>query len=99
MVVQNGDGSVEFRFYRPNASAVFLAGDFNGWRRDCLAMRREADGWWVYTLFLAPGTYQFKYCVDGDWFLDYASFGLERGPFGWNSVVYVASKTPQTQAA
>ncbi len=93
MVTQYGDGSVEFRFYRPGAKSVTLVGDFNAWQRGSFPMKPDGKGWWRYCLRLAPGTYQFKYYADGEWFLDYAAFGLERGPFGWNSVVYVDSRT------
>ena len=34
-------GSVEFRFYRPAADSVALAGDFNGWSTR-FPMRRDA---------------------------------------------------------
>ena len=32
---------------------------------------------------------QFRYLGDGQWYTDYAAFGLEYGPFGMNSVVKV----------
>ena len=99
MTVTHGDGSVEFCFYRPSARAVALAGDFNGWQKTGFPMTCDADGWWRYRLHLAPGTHQFKYCADGEWFLDYAAFGLEPGPFGWNSVVCVDAPARATQAA
>jgi 1,4-alpha-glucan branching enzyme len=89
MVTRTPDGTIEFKFYRPELSQVSLAGDFNGWHRAALPMEREPDGWWRYRLRLAPGVYQFKYFGDGEWYTDYAAFGLERGPLGWNSVVRV----------
>ncbi len=99
MVLQCDDGALEFRFYRPGARFVSLAGDFNAWQKTCFPMKPEGDGWWHYRLRLAPGVYQFKYYADGEWFLDYAAFGLERGPFGWNSVVHVAQPLSTSQAA
>ena len=99
MVVQCSDGAVEFRFYRPNAQSVALAGDFNAWQKQCFPMKADGEGWWSYRLYLSPGVYQFKYFVDGEWFLDYAAFGLERGPFGWNSVVCIEQRNSQIRAA
>lgn len=99
MIFQHEDGAVEFRFYRPGVQSVALAGDFNGWQETCFPMRPDGEGWWTYRLHLAPGTYQFKYHVDGEWFLDYAAFGLERGPFGWNSVVQVDQPLTKIRAA
>ena len=89
MVSPLNGGTVKFRFYRPDASYVSVAGDFNGWTPHAMAMERDNDGWWNYELRLAPGTYQFRYVADGQWYTDYAAFGLEHGPFGWNSVVKV----------
>lgn len=89
MVTQLPDGTVEFRFYRPGARHVTLAGEFNGWHKQSLPMRMGPDGWWRYQLRLAPGCYQFRYLADDEWHTDYAAFGLEHSPFGVNSVVRV----------
>lgn len=89
MVFQHSDGIVEFRFFRPEARSVSLAGDFNGWNKTSMPMVRGEDGWWRYQFRLAPGAYEFRYLADSHWFTDYAAFGLERGPYGWNSVVKV----------
>ena len=88
MVTQAPDGMIEFAFFRPHAHRVFLAGDFNEWQESFILQKDQA-GWWRCRLHLAPGIYQFRYQADGHWFNDYASFGLEKGPLGWNSVVKV----------
>ncbi len=93
MVTQLRNGIVEFRFCRPEARYVSLAGDFNGWNAESLPMTRCPDGWWRCRLRIAPGCYHFRYLSDGAWFLDYAAFGLDYGPFGLNSVVSVESPT------
>ena len=89
MVTQTRDGAVEFRFFCPAASVVTLAGEFNGWHQTSLPMTKGPDGWWRRQLRLAPGCYKFRYVGDGQWYTDYAAFGLEHGPFGPNSVVKV----------
>jgi hypothetical protein len=89
MVIQFRDGNVEFRFYRPEARSVSLTGDFNDWSRVSLPMRMGSDGWWRCQLRIAPGCYHFRYLSDGEWFLDYAAFGLDHGPRGLNSVVCI----------
>jgi 1,4-alpha-glucan branching enzyme len=81
---------VEFRFYRPSARQVWLAGDFNGWRNQELPMHQDEQGYWMARLRLPAGSYRFRYWADGAWFPDYAAFGLEAGPFGFDSVVRVA---------
>lgn len=102
MITHCRNGDVEFRFFRPNAQRVCLVGDFNGWRRSEAAMRKRGDGWWTCRLHLRPGAYQFQYLADGERYLDFAAFGVERGPLGgWNSVVVVwpANESENAQAA
>lgn len=79
----------EFRFYRPTARQAFIIGDFDNWSTDGLAMQRGPDGYWQASLSLPAGSYRFRYCADGQWFTDYAAFGLEMGPFGFDSVIRV----------
>ena len=92
MVCHESGREVEFRFFRPGAKQVFLVGDFNGWNSSGCPMIRATDGEWRCRLTLPEGSHQFKYLADGEWFLDYAAFGLEHGPYGMNSVVMVTPK-------
>jgi len=84
------DNFAEFRFFRPGATSVYLAGDFNGWRANQLRMTPAGDGYWVAGLRLARGTYRFGYLADGQWYADYAAFGVEAGPFGLDGVLRIA---------
>jgi cyclomaltodextrinase len=47
------------------ASTVVVAGSFNGWSRDSSPMRRGADGVWTATVTIAPGTWDYKFVLDG----------------------------------
>jgi 1,4-alpha-glucan branching enzyme len=89
MVTQRPDGTVQFEFFRPDAGHVSLAGEFNSWRTDGQRMKRGTDGWWRCDLRLMPGFYQFRYIADGQWYTDYAAFGVEPTPLGLNSVLKV----------
>lgn len=89
MVTVLTDGYTEFRFFRPEAANVFVAGDFNDWRTDQLKMARKDDGCWVLRLPLPAGDYRFRYLADGLWYTDYAAFGVEPGRFGMDSVCRV----------
>ena len=82
-------GAVEFSFFRPEAQNVFLVGDFNEWRTDQLPMTRKDGGYWHARVRLTPGVFKFRYLADGTWFTDYAAFGVEPGPFGYDSVLHV----------
>lgn len=83
---------VEFSFYRPQARQVFLVGDFNGWRHGELLMTHTGEGYWNASMNLPTGVFKFRYCADGQWFTDYAAFGIEPGPFGWDSVIHIAPR-------
>jgi len=80
---------VEFSFYRPGASQVHLAGDFNNWQGGQLAMVRGEDGYWHARVKLPAGEFRFRYCADGQWYTDFAAFGVEPGRFGMDSIVRV----------
>jgi len=80
---------VEFKFYRPSAKNVALAGDFNNWRVGELRMVRSEDGYWQAKMKLPVGEFRFRYCADGEWYADYAAFGVEPGRFGMDSIVRV----------
>lgn len=51
------------------AKEVHLCGDFNGWRTNEIKLQREGNGW-ITKYVLAPGNYQYKFFVDGQWTLD-----------------------------
>ncbi len=81
--------TAEFRFYRPRAHNVFLVGDFNSWDSKMLPMVRTADGHWLARVELPEGDFRFRYRADDEWFIDYAAFGLDTGPFGLDSIVHI----------
>lgn len=99
MVTQLPDGSVEFAYYRPSASNIALAGDFNGWRDDAHPMQCDERGWWRLKLALPPGEYRFKYLVDRkQWEADFAAFGVEMDANnGWTSVIHLSAKPAANQ--
>ena len=54
----------------PEAGKVFLAGDFNDWNGTIDRMRKVKGGSFRRKLPLTPGTYQYKFVVDGEWLAD-----------------------------
>ena len=62
---------VVVQYRDPAASDVRIAGDFNGWVPDKgVRSLIESDGEtrvWTKILRLPPGTYQYRYVVDGEW--------------------------------
>ncbi|NNF05359.1 MAG: hypothetical protein HKN21_01230 [Candidatus Eisenbacteria bacterium] len=60
-----------FTFVSPSASMVHLAGSFNDWSTTGDQLTKNAAGVWVITKPLDPGTYQYKFIVNGtDWKVD-----------------------------
>lgn len=51
----------------PNAEAVYLMGDFNGWNQRIHPMKQEADGIWRKTILVTPGRYEYRFLVDDRW--------------------------------
>jgi len=51
---------------------VLVAGSFNGWSTSKNPMQLK-DGVWTVDLVLAPGSYQYKLVLDGNWVLDPAN--------------------------
>ncbi len=59
----------EFRLGKADAQSVALAGEFNHWQAQ--AMKKQPDGSWTLTVPLAPGTYGYKFLVNGsEWLFD-----------------------------
>lgn len=68
---------------------IYLAANFNNWNPSdpkFLLKDDDGDGIWSITVKLAPGTYQYKYVVEGKWTQDtYAPSETADGFGGRNS--------------
>ena len=85
--------SVTFAFQPviSGVNEVMLAGTFNDWNVGATPMT-DPDGNGIYeaTLLLAPGTYQYKYVVDGNWITDEQADAFADDGFGGrNSILKV----------
>lgn len=56
-----------FRLNAPEAGEVCLAGSFNSWDPSSRPLKRDQKGVWTATLMLAPGVYEYRLVVDGQW--------------------------------
>ena len=86
---------VVVRFRDANAGDVRIAGDFNGWIPDKgVESVIESNGRsrvWTKVLHLPPGTYQYRYVVDGEWRADPTNPRSIANPSGReNSVLVIA---------
>jgi len=68
---------------------AFLVGDFNHWNPKSHRMTRK-DGIFQKKLKLAPGRYEYKFIVDGEWRIDPSAGEQRPNEFGsMNSVIHV----------
>ncbi|HTX88154.1 MAG TPA: glycogen-binding domain-containing protein [Bacteroidales bacterium] len=64
-----------------DASKVAVAGNFNGWNPNEIYLEK-VEGGWVIPYVLAPGTYEYKFIVDGKWMPDPANpYSIGSGEF------------------
>ena len=70
-----------------DAKDVYLTGNFNNWNPRELPMRKGPLGWTI-RLYLAEGTFRYKFVVDGKWYEDPANAQrMPDGHKGFNSVL------------
>lgn len=70
--------TVTFGVHAPEAQNVAIAGTFNDWDVSAHPMKRcgrgkDAGDHWQILLRLLPGTYEYLFYVDGQWWNDPAS--------------------------
>lgn len=74
---------------------VFVAGEFNGWAGSRDRLDRQADGSFAARLAIAPGTYSYKFVVDGDWIRDPANPRVDASGYG-NSLLTVPGQRAES---
>jgi hypothetical protein len=58
---------VPLRIRADGAKEVVLTGDFTQWAKDKIRLTPSTGGEWITSLELAPGEYQYRLIVDGEW--------------------------------
>ena len=59
-----------FLLSAPQATEVYLVGDFNDWNGKKHPLKKNPDGVWEKITFLPSGRYEYKFVVDDNWLLD-----------------------------
>ena len=62
--------NTEFHLEAPSAESVKLVADFTDWEGSPLDLIRAEDGVWFIIVPLLPGTYAYRFIVDGCWLDD-----------------------------
>jgi chromosome partitioning protein len=91
---ESSEREVVVQFRAQDATDVRIAGDFNGWVPDkgvrSMIQSEGAARVWTKILQLPPGTYEYRYVVDGEWQADPDNPNTAEGPVGnKNSVLIV----------
>jgi len=58
---------ITFSLRVPEAQSVEVVGSFCNWQPKSHILKKEADGIWKKTILLLPGSYEYRFLVDGDW--------------------------------
>jgi chromosome partitioning protein len=93
--VEQANREIVIQFRNRSATDVRLAGDFNGWVPDkdvqSMVQTEGAQRIWTKILTLPPGTYEYRYVVDGEWCEDPENPLAVPGPVGGRNSVLVVS--------
>ena len=74
----------------PGAREVIVTGDFTAWSKDGIRMRKVKADEWRAEMVLAPGQYQYRLLVDGQWRDHAEAAQWAANPFGSkNGVLHV----------
>lgn len=74
--------SQAFALRAPSAHCVQLVGDFTGWQRAPIHLRKGSDSVWRTTVELEAGPHRYRFLVDGEWSDDPNCARREPNPFG-----------------
>ncbi len=85
--------SVIFTLEDAPGRQVFVAGSFSDWQPKHRLTDKNGSGIYTCRLLLAPGEYQYKFVVDGEWRLDASNPAFAPNDFGTlNSLLTVGAR-------
>ena len=76
-----------FSFNAPGALSVQLVGDFTHWQKKPINLKKDDRGVWRAKVKLDPGTYHYRFLVDGTWRDDPECTLRVTNPFGSENAV------------
>lgn len=80
---------IRVRVALPHASSVIASGTFNDWNETGMAFDRDTEGIWFLDLKLAPGRYEYRLIIDGEWSDAPGVTDTVENPFGSRNAVLV----------
>ena len=91
-----GPSLARFEFGDPTAQNVCVAGCFNHWQPAANPLQPAGKGHWQSEITLSPGTYEYRFVVDGLWLADPAAVETVANPFGGRNSIFKVVGTPET---
>jgi 1,4-alpha-glucan branching enzyme len=91
-----GQSLARFEFVDPTARNVSVAGCFNQWQPGANPLQPGEKGHWHSEIALPPGTYEYRFVVDGLWLADPAAVETVPNPFGGRNSIFKVVGTPET---
>ena len=73
---------ITFKLEASEAKEAILVGDFNSWDLKKHTMKKDDKGRWAKIVTLAPGRYEYKFLVDGQWQNDPGNDQMVHNSFG-----------------
>jgi len=67
MIKKSKRKRIVFSVSAPDATEVFLTGNFNEWVPNARQMKKSNGGEWKTTMLLEEGEYEYRFVVDGEW--------------------------------
>ena len=80
---------ITFALHAPQAHEVRVAGCFTKWEQSAMTLRKQKDGTWKKIVPLKPGTYEYRFMVDGQWMDDPDCSTHRQNNFGTQNCVRV----------
>lgn len=88
-----------FTLIAPTATSVQLVGDFTHWQDEAIEMEKQKGGEWKTSVALEPGTYEYRFIVDGEWRGDPDCALRVANPYGGENAMRQVAKRHVTRAA
>lgn len=73
---------ITFKLEAAEAKQASLVGDFNSWDEKKHIMKRDNKGRWIKIVTLPPGSYEYRFLVDGQWQNDPGNDQMVLNTFG-----------------
>jgi hypothetical protein len=71
-----------FTVFAPEAKEVYLVGEFNDWKIDPASRMEKENGTWRKNVSITPGSYRYRFVIDGIWTEDPANPQKAQNPYG-----------------